>query len=213
MEQKSALEQKIIDKARAAAAGLLQKEQAQAAQVLESVKTEGAGALAEALSQAKQRGEMIQKEYVASAHLEAKLILLKKKDEIVERLLAAAWEQLKVRMKREDYKQVVRGLIAEGVKALGLKEARVTLGSSEKAAMSGSNADIPGVQLNVAPDPFLEGLGGVRVSDAQGHLMYDNSWEARLERLKPELILEISEILFSGSKGKQASPELSARQA
>ncbi len=211
MEQKSALEQKIIDKARTAAAELLQKEQAQAVQLLESVKTEGAGALAEALAQAKQRGEMIQKEYVASAHLEAKLILLKKKDEIMERLLAAAWEQLKARMKREDYKQVVRGLIAEGVKSLGLKEAAVALGANEKSALGDRLTDIPGVQLRSAPQG-VNGLGGVRVSDMQGHLMYDNSWEARLERLKPELILEISEILFSGSKGKQASPEFSARR-
>ncbi len=210
-EAKSQLEQKILQKAKAAAAEILKREQDQTKLSLDKVRAESEVVLAEAVEQAKNRADMIRKEYEASAHLEAKLLLLQKKDQIAGRVIEQAWEQLKVRLMREDYRDVVRTLIAEAVASLGLSEAVVTLGKNEKQVVGSGFAEIERVvgsklgktiKLKLASDT-LNAMGGVRVADAEGHLLYDNAWDARLERMKTDLVLEISEILFSGHAATQ----------
>ena len=217
--QKSSLEQKILEKAKAAAADSLKKEQERCKALLDGVRSAGEAALAESLEQAKHRGQMIHKEYEASAQLEAKLLLLKKRDEIISRVIAQAWDQLKVRVKRDDYAEVAGRLIQEAIQALGLKDAVVTLGANEKQLL-GSNLDGIAktlssrvghtVKLALASET-LNSLGGVKVTDAQCHLLYDNTWDARLERVRQELALEISEILFS--KNEQKAEEVVASGA
>ncbi len=204
-QQKSGLEQKILQKSRSAAAEILKKEQQQSKFSLDGVRSEGDAVRSQALEQAKSRGEMIHREYEASGHLEAKLLLLKKRDEIVSRVIQQAWDQLKVRMKRDDYSQVAGKLIEEGIQALGLQDAVVTLGANEKQILGSDLASLAKtlssrtgwpVKLAMSGET-LNSLGGVKVADAKSHLLYDNSWDARLERMRQELAIEVSEILFN----------------
>lgn len=212
MEQKSALEQKILEKAKAAAADIVKKAQDQAKAVVDKSRGEGDAALSEALVQAKARGEMIDREYAASGQLEAKLLLLKKRDEIVAKVVAQAWDQLKVRVKRDDYREVATKLIQEGIAALGLKDAVVTLGDNEKQILGSNLSEVAKTVSSRLGNPVqlqlstatLNSLGGVRVTDVKSHLLYDNTWDARLERIRPELAIEISEILFSAGEQKKA---------
>ncbi len=210
-QAKSQLELKILQKAKATAAEILKKEQDQTKLALDKVRVESEAASAQAVEQAKNRADMIRKEFEASAQLEAKLLLLQKKDQIAGRVIEQAWEQLKVYLKRDDYRDVVRTLIAEAVASLGLSEAVVTLGHNEKQVVGEHLAEIERavgsklgktVKLKLASDT-LNSMGGVRVADAEGHLLYDNAWDARLERMKTDLVLEISEILFSGHAAAQ----------
>ena len=213
MEQKSGLELKILAKAKATAAEILKKAQDQSKALWEARRAEGEAALSQALEQAKGKGEMIRREYEASGHLESKLLLLKKKDEIVAQAVSQAWEQLKVRVKRDDYRDTLTKLIQEAMVALGLKDAIVALGANEKQILGGNLSEVAkvlssrlgnSVQLSLAPES-LNSLGGVRVTDTKSHLLYDNTWDARLERIRPELAIEITEILFSAGEVKQAA--------
>ena len=216
-DQKSSLEQKILDKSRASAAEIIKKEQERSKLLLQNVRAQGEASLAEALEHAKNRGQMIHKEYEASARLEAKLLLFKKKDEIISRVIQQAWEQLKVRVKRDDYAEVAGRLIQEGVQALGLKDALVILGTNEKQYLGSDLAGIAksmssklgwSVKLALSGET-LNSLGGVKVTDSKCHLLYDNTWDARLERIKQGIAVEIAQILFP-SEG-QGSGEVKSR--
>ncbi len=203
-EQRTSLEEKILAKAREAAQTILTKERERTESVLAGVRAKGEADLEEALEHAKSRAVMIRKEYEASANLEAKLLALKTKDQILCRVVEEAKRLLEERTGKEDYREVVLRLIQEGLKVLGLDCAIVIVGAQEKRAVGrdwssvveaiGKKMGRP-VELTLAKEE-LELPGGVKVMDENHHLLYDNSWNARVERIRPEIGVEVSEILF-----------------
>jgi vacuolar-type H+-ATPase subunit E/Vma4 len=213
MTTKSALELKILEKAKSAAADIVRKEAESSKALLEEVRLRGQKVQSEAMAQAKGRAKMVHKEYEASAHLEAKLLLLKKKEEMISGVMAKALEGLKVRTRRDDYRDVAAKLIGEAVVSLGIVDVHVTLGKSERDVLGSDLSEIAKaisakigrkVQLTLLGEA-LNSLGGVRIADKGQHLIYDNSWDTRLERMKQDLGVEISDILYSTKRGTSES--------
>ena len=97
------------------------------------------------------------------------------------------------------YEKAVTGLIEEGLAVIGPK-AKVQCASKDRKAVAaaikklGSRA---GVTFDDAP---VETMGGVVLVTPDGSIRFDNTFEARLEKMRPTLRQEIAAILTGSAQ-------------
>ena len=141
------------------------------------------------------------------ARLEGSMRLQKFKNELLERVFDEATARLRefVERRRDEYARVLRGLIIEALGALGEGEF-IVLVNKRDWNLAGSM--LPSIEEEMRRrgrslklhlgEEAIDVMGGVVVISADGRLIYNNSLEARLERVKNMLAGEILRILMGG---------------
>jgi len=99
-----------------------------------------------------------------------------------------------------DYREVVLGLVRDGVDKLGEPpEATVRLSASDAGLLS--EADLAALaagwrgRVRLSLGPADEIRGGAVIETADGHQRYDNSFEHRLAALRAALRAEVYQLL------------------
>ncbi len=140
------------------------------------------------IDEAKKEAEKIHKQLVGSSDLETRnrqLVLVEEAiDKVFERALA------KISGTRDkNYAGLIRSLVEEAAGALGTTEVTVHASSRDADVVGSSIKSLPGARLS--PDP-IECLGGVKVRSRDGTMTFDNTIDARFERMKPLIRKEIA---------------------
>jgi len=110
-----------------------------------------------------------------------------------------AFEKIEKITSSDRYKASMKRLLEEGVDAVASKDLVVSCTKKDSEilkAVAEEVANSRGVNIKVAEEP-IESIGGVQVRSFDGIIFYDNTIEARMERLKPLLRKEIA-LLFAG---------------
>ncbi len=147
---------------------------------LSSLEQEYEGIIAEG----KKEADKIQKQIVGSSALEArnKEIMLIEKS--IGEVFDSAVEKLRELKRNKDYTKHLTQLIDEAIKSIGMSDVIITTNSKDKNIVKGIIKKYDGVTLS---RDTIDCIGGVRVSSKDGSMNFDNTIDARLERLKPVL--------------------------
>jgi V/A-type H+/Na+-transporting ATPase subunit E len=144
----------------------------------------------------------------SKADVEVRNRLLKIKDALVESIFEKAQLRLFDFVSEGTYNEFLLKLIEEAARKIGSKKVTIQVNSKDKVWLTEENIGILSKRLRVdliLAEETIPCIGGCKVQTTDGKLVYDNTFENRIEQLRPALRLEVAKILFQ----KEESPNVS----
>jgi vacuolar-type H+-ATPase subunit E/Vma4 len=154
---------------------------------------------------------------MSGVSLEVKKAILRAQGEIIDEVLGRVRARLKKLRRTKEYAEFLKELTAQGILALGEEECVLAPAVEDRelytpelidrvkqlvVSSSGKN-----VNLTVSADLSPEG-SGVRVYSGAGTVLFDNTLEARMERLADELKTIVArEVFGEGKRGHGSRTE------
>jgi V/A-type H+-transporting ATPase subunit E len=160
---------------------------------VDSVRRETAEAVAKILETGEKQAESIKRQIVGAAELEARNAQLKSLEKAVNEAFDSAIKEISTLSGASHEKAIIR-LIQEGLDVLGPR-AIVRCAAKDKRVVSAALKKLGGkarVSLDAKP---VETIGGVVLATPDGSVRFDNTFEARLERMKAGLRKEVAAVL------------------
>ncbi len=172
----------------------LQDGRGQSLALVESSKKETLETVGKVLQTGVKQAESLKRQIVGAAELEVRNAQLKSMEESVNRAFAAAVGIIS-KAAPERYERSIVQLIREGIEVIGPKavvycrpEDRKVVGSAVRKFSKGP------VKLSVGGEG-LSTMGGVVLASGDGTVRFDNTFEARLERMRPALRKDVASLL------------------
>lgn len=141
------------------------------------------------ISDGKKEAEKIEKQIVGSSDLEARNKQLLILEEAVGKVFSKALEQISNTDRNSDYSNLIKTLIEEATKILGTSEISISTNAKDKDIVQSTLSQFPGSELS---SETFDCLGGIKVKSKDGTMTFDNTLDARIERLKPLIRKEIA---------------------
>ena len=141
------------------------------------------------LSDGRKEADKIEKQIIGSSDLEARNKQLLVLEEAVNKVFKKALEQISNADRSGDYSNLIKSLLDESTKILGTTNVTVFTNSKDKSVVQSSLSQFPGAELSQAT---IDCLGGVIIKSKDGAMTFDNTIDARIERLKPLIRKEIA---------------------
>ncbi len=165
---------------------------------VESVRKETEAAVAKIIETGVKQAESVKRQIIGAAELESRNAQLRS----LERAINGTFELAASKISGSSgssYEKAITGLIEEGVAVIGPK-AKVQCASKDKKAVLAAIKKAEGRAKVTFDDEPIETMGGVVLSTPDGAVRFDNTFEARLERMKPVLRKEVAAILTGGAQ-------------
>lgn len=141
------------------------------------------------ISDGKKEAEKIEKQIIGSSDLEARNKQLLTLEEAVDKVFLKAFEQISNADRSSDYSNLIKTLIEEATKILGTSEISISTNAKDKDIVQSTLSQFPGSELS---SETFDCLGGIKVKSKDGTMTFDNTLDARIERLKPLIRKEIA---------------------
>ena len=141
------------------------------------------------LNEGTKEAEKLEKQIIGSSDLESRNKQLLLVEESIENVFAKALEKIKNTNRDQNYSKLLENLIKESTTALGTTEVVVTTNSKDKELIQPLLQSFPGSKLS---SETIDCLGGVQVKSKDGSMTFDNTIDARIQRLKPLIRKEIA---------------------
>jgi len=186
--------EKVSEEFEAGVLSDLQEGRGQALALIESEKKEASAAVAKTLQSGAKQAESLKRQMIGAAELKVRNDQLKAMEEAVNNAFYDATRGIR-KVSKARYEKCIVHLIKEGVEIIGPKAA-VSCSAKDRdlvSAVAGKLSRGP-VALTVDPNPF-DTIGGVVLTAGDGNVRFDNTFEARLERMKPALRKEAAAVL------------------
>ena len=140
------------------------------------------------ISDGKKEADKIEKQVVGSSDLEARNKQLMLVEESVDKVFSKALNQISDADRSGDYSNLIKSMLKEATKILGTTEVQILTNSKDKDIVQSALSEFPGAQLT----DTIDCLGGVKVKSKDGTMTFDNTIDARVQRLKPLIRKEIA---------------------
>lgn len=141
------------------------------------------------ISDGKKEADKIEKQIVGSADLEARNKQLMALEDAVTKVFEKSLEEIKNADRSGEYVNLIKSLLEDATKVLGTTNVVVHTNSKDKDVVSSTLSQFPGAELS---SELVDCLGGVIVKSKDGAMTFDNSIDARIDRLKPLIRKEIA---------------------
>ncbi len=141
------------------------------------------------ISDGKKEADKLEKQITGSADIEARNKQLLVLEEAVERVFSAALDQIANADRSGDYSNLIKTLIDEAIKILGTREIIVSTNAKDKKVVQSALSEFSGAELS---SEVVKCLGGIKVKSKDGAMTFDNTIDARIERMKPLIRKEIA---------------------
>jgi len=204
-ERLQALSARVLGEAHERAQEATARAEMRAAAIEQRAREAGEARRRTVLSEAEQEAGRYRSRIESAAHLEAKRRLLAKREELIARALAMAHQRLLTALSPEERRAALERALLEAAAALGGGCLTVRTNPQDAAFLTPqflaelrSRLAAEGVTAEVALGPPADISGGAVVSKEEGRVIFDNSFEARVERLQFALRNEVWQILTSG---------------
>lgn len=184
--------QALDDECRAECQEIFRRAEQEAKQIIEKAQAEAESIRQARLAKVKAEAQSEAVSLLYSARLKSKNEVIRAKEKVVEEVLAEAVRRLEGLRSRADYREILEGLIDEGLtRVSGKVVVRVDPADRELAEqiMRGK-----GLDFEVRPD--IKTLGGAVITDAAERVEIINTLEERLNRAREKLRMQVSGILF-----------------
>ena len=164
---------------------------------VEAVRKEATAAVAKILETSEKQAESVKRQIMGAAELETRNAQLRSLEKAVNEAFELAAKQVSSASGASQEKAVL-GLIQEGVDVIGLR-ATVRCASKDRRAVAAAIKKL-GSKAKISFDEKpIETMGGVVLTTPDGSVKFDNTFEARLERMRPSLRKEVAAILTGGA--------------
>jgi len=161
---------------------------------IQTVKRQVTEAVSKILENGARQAESLKRQIIGAAELETRNSQLKSLENAVNEVFAAAVDSL-TKLASDRYEKTIVRLIDEGIEVIGPR-AMVSSNASESKAVAGAIRKLNGGRVKLTHgDEGLETVGGVVLTSPDGTIRFDNTFEARLERMKPSLRKEVAGLL------------------
>ena len=141
------------------------------------------------LADGKKEADKIEKQITGGADIEARNKQLLALEESVDKVFTNALDQIANSDRSGDYANLIKSLLDESTQILGTSEIIVYTNSKDKDVVQSTLSGFPGSELS---SETIECLGGVKIKSKDGAMTFDNTLDARIERLKPLIRKEIA---------------------
>lgn len=141
------------------------------------------------ISDGKKEADKIEKQLIGSSDLETrnnKLLVLEK---AVDDVFTKAIEQISNTNRNDDYSKLMTTLLDESTKILGTTKVIISTNSKDKNVVQSLLSKYSGAELS--PEP-ITCLGGITIKSKDGAMKFDNTLDARIQRMKPLIRKEIA---------------------
>ncbi len=140
------------------------------------------------IADGKKEADKIEKQVVGSSDLEARNKQLLLVEESVDKVFSKAIDKISNVDRSGDYSNLIKTMLNEATKILGTTEVQVLTNSKDKDVVQSTLSEFPGAQMS----DTIDCLGGVKVKSKDGTMTFDNTIDARVQRLKPLIRKEIA---------------------
>ena len=137
------------------------------------------------ISDGNKEADKIEKQIVGSSDLESRNKGLMMLEQAVDRVFSKALEKIA----NEDHSNLIKTLLDESTKILGTSKVTVFTNAKDKGAVESVLSQFSGAEIS---SDTIDCLGGVIVKSKDGAMTFDNTIDARIERLKPLIRKEIA---------------------
>jgi V/A-type H+-transporting ATPase subunit E len=103
-------------------------------------------------------------------------------EESIEKVFDAAIKKIKDADRSKDYTKLISSMLEESINAIGTSDIIIQTNSKDKPAVESLLSKFPGATLS---SDLIECLGGIKIQSKDGTMTFDNTIDARIERLKP----------------------------
>jgi V/A-type H+-transporting ATPase subunit E len=141
------------------------------------------------ISDAKKEADKIEKQITGSSDIEARNKQLLALEEAVDRVFSTALDQIANADRSGDYSNLIKTLIEEAIQILGTSEISISTSAKDKDIVQSALSQFSGAELS---SETINCLGGIKVKSKDGAMTFDNTIDARIERLKPLIRKEIA---------------------
>jgi vacuolar-type H+-ATPase subunit E/Vma4 len=194
-----AIASEILEDVKEESETIIRDAEKKAEEILRDTRTEAEKRWASLLVETKEKGEAEQKKIQSLTVIEVRNRLLQAKEEHVNAVFDKAFARLKEFVESEKYPSYLLAFIEEAVKKIEADSLVVYVNSKDRKWLANGKLDELsgklGVMLALA-DETKNCLGGCIVKTPDGKLSQDNTFEKRLEALKPILRIKVAKILF-----------------
>ena len=141
------------------------------------------------ISNGKKEADKIEKQITGSSDLEARNKQLMTVEESIDKVFTKALDEIANADRSGDYSNLIKSLLDESTKILGTTEIIIFTNSKDKEIVQSTLSQYPGAELS---SETIDCLGGVKIKSKDGTMAFDNTVDAKIERLKPLIRKEIS---------------------
>jgi V/A-type H+-transporting ATPase subunit E len=141
------------------------------------------------LSEGKKEAEKLEKQIVGNADLDSRNKQLLLVEESIEKVFAKAIKQIKDASRDKDYSKLISSMLQESIDVIGTSEIIIQTNSKDKPVVESLLSKFKGATLS---SDQIDCLGGIRVQSKDKTMTFDNTIDARLERMKPLIRKDIA---------------------
>jgi len=141
------------------------------------------------ISDGKKEADKIEKQIIGGADIEVRNKQLLLLEEGVNKVFAKALDQIANTDRSGDYSNLINNLLDESTKILGTTEVTVFTNAKDKDLVQSALSKFSGAKLS---SDTIDCLGGIIIKSKDGTMTFDNTIDARIERLKPLIRKEIA---------------------
>ena len=141
------------------------------------------------ISDGKKEADKIEKQITGSADIEARNKQLMALEAAVDKVFSKLLDQIANADRSGDYSNLINTLIDEATKILGTSEIIVSTNAKDKDIVQSALSQFSGAELS---SDTIDCLGGVKAKSKDGAMTFDNTIDARVERMKPLIRKEIA---------------------
>lgn len=141
------------------------------------------------ISDGKKEADKIEKQIVGGSDIEARNKQLLALESSVNRVFTTALEQITNSDRNSDYANLIKSLLQESTQILGTTEVKVFTNSKDRDTVQSALSDFPGSELS---SETIDCIGGVKIESKIGSMKFDNTIDAKIDRLKPLIRKEIA---------------------
>ncbi len=141
------------------------------------------------IDEGKKAAEKIEKQIIGSSDLESKNKQIILVDDSVQKVFEKAIEKIRSSTHNSDYSKLMETLLEESTNALGTTQVTIYTNSKDKQIVQSLLSKFSGSELS---NDSIDCLGGVEVKSKDGSMTFNNTIDARVERMKPLIRKDIA---------------------
>jgi len=148
------------------------------------------------ISDGKKEANKIEKQIIGSSDLQVRNKQLLLLEEGVDKVFSKALDQIANVDRSGDYSNLITTMLDESTKILGTTEVTVFTNAKDKDVVQSALSKFSGAELS---SDTIDCLGGIIIKSKDGTMTFDNTIDARIERLKPLIRKEIASTFGVGN--------------
>jgi V/A-type H+-transporting ATPase subunit E len=141
------------------------------------------------IAEGKKEAEKLEKQIIGNADLDSRNKQLVLVEESIEKVFEKAIKKLQDADRDNNYSKLISSLLQESIDTIGTPEIIVQTNSKDKSVVQSLLSKFSGATLS---SDTIDCLGGIRVQSKDGTMKFDNTIDARLDRLKPLIRKDIA---------------------